>query len=390
MHMKGSSWDAAFEVLDYLEEAGCPAYIVGGAVRDALLDRKIRDIDVAAAAASETVKDLFPGAVQPSSSFPTFIVRWKKQTFEITCFRPDRFSLTSDLKHRDFTINAMALDQTGALQDPYGGRKDLNSRLLRFVINPVRRMEEDPVRTLRAFRFVSQYGFVLEEMTWDALCINNTGLAEAAEERIQSEMEKLLEGMNVSRAVDLMFKAGIPDHFPVPLRPVLDRAEKKNPCMDQLITIEERWAACFYLLYNGEAAKYVKKWPMSKNRGRTIRNIIDIIASCPSEINWNSRLVYQNGRNHALQIERVHQWLTGKQNSSRLEWVMDIDESLPIRSRSELHVNGSDIVHLYPDLRGETIGSLLRELEDEVIDGRAANHRSKLLSLIKEKLSDER
>ncbi|SFP42630.1 hypothetical protein [Salibacterium halotolerans] len=389
MYLSGPAWNAALETLEYLAKHGVRGYVTGGAVRDTLLPRKIRDIDIVLEASSEVVLSLFPQAVQPSAPFPVFIVPRGGHVFEITTFHPDKQTLQENLEQRDFTINAMAVDRSGRLIDPGGGENDINRQRIRSVF-PQERMQEDPLRRVRAFRFVSELGFSVDELTWQALCTAGNGLWHTAEERIQREIEKLLTGMDNSRALGLLLRSGVLHDFPPSIRPEHVLKKQKHPNMASFSSIEEKWTVFFFLLYGGQAGRFVSRWPMKKSLQKRIRHIIQVCTANPDEIEWNTELVYRNGKRCALQIETVHQWRKGKQNNGTLEHIEELARLLPIASRSDLKVDGSDIVKLHPALPGKQIGHLLTFLEEEVLQGRAANTHKELLSLVKEKLSHER
>src|SRR5439155_11013204 len=161
----------------------CPArgqrlYLVGGSVRDELLGRATHDLDFATSATPDLSRDILAAAhpdalYSVGEKFGTVGAAFDTVNVEVTTFRgetyqagsrkPDvRYGLTleDDLARRDFTINAMARDlSTAELIDPFGGRADLDFRLIRAVGDPVVRFAEDPLRLLRAIRFAAQLGF---------------------------------------------------------------------------------------------------------------------------------------------------------------------------------------------------------------------------------------
>ena len=157
------------EVLDTLQRAGFEAWYVGGCVRDTLLGRPIHDWDVTTSALPEQVLALFPRTVPTGLQHGTVTVLSDSGPVEVTTYRADgdyhdgrhpdgvRFvrSLREDTARRDFTVNAMAMDQRGNIRDFYGGRADLAAGILRCVGAPERRFREDALRMLRACRFAA-------------------------------------------------------------------------------------------------------------------------------------------------------------------------------------------------------------------------------------------
>lgn len=189
-----------------LRGAGHAAHPVGGCVRDLLLGRTPGDWDVATSARPEQVQALFSRTIPTGAKHGTITVVEEETAVEVTTFRresgysdarhPDAVAfdtdLTGDLARRDFTINAMALGDDLSVIDPFGGREDLERRLIRAVGDPMRRFSEDALRILRGVRFAAQLGFQLEENTAAAMeaCASLTDRVSA--ERIKTEVEKTL------------------------------------------------------------------------------------------------------------------------------------------------------------------------------------------------------
>lgn len=189
---------------------GIDVYPVGGCVRDCLLGRPLGEIDLATPAPPERVKKLFRRVIETGIKHGTVTILWNKdKKFEVTTFRiegsytdhrhPDKVTfhtdLTLDLQRRDFTINAMAWDPVRkVVVDPFGGREDLQKRVLRCVGVPTERFLEDPLRIFRLYRFQSQLDFQIAEETAAAAKALAPKCARVAWERKRLEWEKLLLG----------------------------------------------------------------------------------------------------------------------------------------------------------------------------------------------------
>lgn len=194
------------DCLNRLWEAGYAAYPVGGCVRDLLLGREPGDVDLCTAARPETVLSLFGNAVPTGLKHGTVTIPTPTGNVEVTTFRreggytdsrhPDAVTfdagLREDLSRRDFTVNAMALGPDGEVIDCFGGREDLERKLIRCVGDPDRRFSEDALRMLRAVRFCAQLGFVLEAETAAAIGRSAHLTEKVSRERLRVEMEKTL------------------------------------------------------------------------------------------------------------------------------------------------------------------------------------------------------
>ena len=192
--------------LDTLRRTGHAAYPVGGCVRDLLLGRTLGDFDVCTDARPERVMELFPHTVPTGLRHGTVTVRTEDGPVEVTTFRreggyadgrhPDAVdfdaTLAEDLARRDFTVNAMALDENGMVIDRYGGQTDLFRSVIRCVGDPDRRFAEDALRMLRAVRFAAQLGFSIEKGTLDAIRRSARRAENLSGERIKAELEKIL------------------------------------------------------------------------------------------------------------------------------------------------------------------------------------------------------
>jgi tRNA nucleotidyltransferase (CCA-adding enzyme) len=203
-------------VLKRLHTSGHQGYVVGGAVRDYCLGRKLIDWDVATSAGSEEIKALFADVRHFSLRHDTVTLVSSDYHCEITAFKGGKGlgqTIEEDLGHRDFTINAMAYDVAiGAIIDPYGGRKDLSRRLIRAVGDPYKRFLEDPVRLLRAVRLTTELGYEMVPKTQQTLTAMAERLNSVAEERVRDELLKILMSDKPSRGFDLMRKTGLLEH----------------------------------------------------------------------------------------------------------------------------------------------------------------------------------
>ncbi|MBE7057295.1 MAG: HD domain-containing protein [Ruminococcaceae bacterium] len=197
---------------DMLTNAGFEAYIVGGCVRDFLMGTDPDDFDITTSALPFEIKEVFKDfkVIETGLKHGTVTVVIKHFHLEITTFRtessysdnrhPDHVhftrSLKEDLARRDFTVNAMAYNPVVGLVDIFGGRKDLENKIIRTVGEAKERFSEDALRILRALRFASKLGFDIEENTLQAARELKESLKNVAAERVYVEFTKLLCGKN--------------------------------------------------------------------------------------------------------------------------------------------------------------------------------------------------
>lgn len=199
-------------IIATLNKKGFSAYVVGGCVRDSLLGVFPSDWDICTDALPEQTKQVFEKTFDTGLKHGTVSVMSGGEIFEITTFRqdgdykdnrhPQQVSFTSDIKtdlaRRDFTINAMAYNDTDGLIDPFGGVADLDAGIIRCVGNPDVRFSEDALRILRAIRFAAQKNFVIEEKTLLSIRKNSHLVQNLSAERIISEITKILLSDNIN------------------------------------------------------------------------------------------------------------------------------------------------------------------------------------------------
>ncbi len=209
-------------IIDRLNEHGYEAYVVGGCVRDMILKREPGDWDITTSARPEQVKALFNRTLDTGIQHGTVTIMVGKEGYEVTTFRvdgdytdgrhPDTVtftpSLEEDLKRRDFTINAMAYNHNTGLVDIFGGREDIDRKVIRCVGNPTERFTEDALRILRAIRFSAQLGFEIEDATRQAITEIAPNLIHVSKERIQVELTKLLLS-DRPQTMKLVYETGI-------------------------------------------------------------------------------------------------------------------------------------------------------------------------------------
>ncbi|MGA9117832.1 MAG: HD domain-containing protein [Bacteroidota bacterium] len=214
------------------DSMGIEAYVVGGYVRDLLMARPVGDLDIvvvgdgilfARAVAERLGQDTlvtferFGTAMIPFRAGKVEFVGARKEEYQPETRKPDvsAGSLRDDLLRRDFTVNAMAASLNaghyGSLSDPLGGREDLRLQLLRTPLDPVKTFEDDPLRIMRAIRFVAQLQFHLDPAALEAMKAMKDRLSVVSQERMTDEFLKILRCPKPSTGLVLMFETGILD-----------------------------------------------------------------------------------------------------------------------------------------------------------------------------------
>ncbi len=213
----------AVDIIKRLKESGFEAYFVGGMVRDILLGREIKDIDIATNALPEEVIRIFPGSRMVGARFGVVIVTLESFNYEIATFRTDgeyidgrrpesvRFTnVNEDVFRRDFTVNGMLLDPiTDKITDLVEGRKDLKKKTVRAIGDPQKRFTEDKLRMLRAVRFAACLEFEIDKKTLSAVKKLADKINIVSRERIKEEINLILISGFAGRGFKLLDECGL-------------------------------------------------------------------------------------------------------------------------------------------------------------------------------------
>ena len=236
-----SGHEFAKSIIETLRQRGFRAYLVGGCVRDLLLKREPKDYDVATDATPQQVIEIFPDTYAVGAQFGVVLVLVpegssdrtaaeeisKSETIEVATFRSDigysdgrhpdevRFSRDprEDVVRRDFTINGMLLDPvSGEVLDFVGGRKDLETGIIRAIGDPERRFQEDKLRMLRAVRFAARFEYEIESATFTAMHKLADQIGMVSRERVRDELTRMLTEGHAHRAFQLVDETGLLPH----------------------------------------------------------------------------------------------------------------------------------------------------------------------------------
>jgi tRNA nucleotidyltransferase (CCA-adding enzyme) len=373
-------------ILQTLIDHGYDAYIVGGSVRDFLQGTPIHDIDIATSAKPEEVISLFPKTVPVGIGHGTVLVLHDNNSYEVTTFRsesgykdfrhPDQVifedSIEKDLSRRDFTMNAMAMDIEGAIIDPFNGQNDIKRRLIKTVGDASARFKEDPLRMLRAVRFVAQLNLNPDQELQKALVVEAPFIKHLAIERIREEFTKLLAGKWLDRGLALLLSTKLQTYLPFFTEGLVIVDNAIGVSFHSLESNAERWA--LFLISTGcqEPERFLRTWRFSKKDDNQITALINTFNK-QYETKWDKLSLYGSGLRIAESVERM-KVATGKSNGLFLE-IQNLWQMLPIKNRSELAVNGTDLC-LWLDKRGGPwTGQLLGEIEESVVLGFLKNDR---------------
>lgn len=374
-------------ILELIEGAGYEAYFVGGSVRDYILGRTINDVDIATSATPQEIKRIFPNTADIGIDHGTVLVITDTGTYEITTFRtesgysdfrrPDAVkfvrSLTEDLQRRDFTMNAIAMDKSGNILDPFNGKRDLAQRRIITVGNPHERFHEDALRMMRALRFVSQLDFELDQETFDSLKKNAQNISEIAVERILVEFEKLAAGSNKIKAFSLLLESGLYQYLPL-------FSSKKDHLMDLLnlplhqLNAAEIWSIIMIHTNDQEIEEALRAWKLPLKTIRNVQRTIKLVKSKePSAID-----VFQAGHGITVQAAKVRAALNAGNVSDAEENAHQRYNGLIIKQMSDLAVTGTDLLIWHQEKPGPWVKEYLEKILKAVLNEELRNDKEEI------------
>ncbi|MBR2385392.1 MAG: CCA tRNA nucleotidyltransferase [Clostridia bacterium] len=435
--------DGALLVLTRLEEKGHEAYVVGGCVRDSLMGKTPEDWDVTTSASPQEIIDVFKGeqVILTGLKHGTVTVRLKSKNYEITSFRSEGEYLDSrhpssvsfvkdikeDLKRRDFTINAMAYSPKRGLIDLYEGVLDIERGIIRAVGCAKERFEEDALRILRGVRFVSVTGFEIEENTLKAMNERATFLKKISAERVFVELDKLLVGEFVFKALTIAPQV-IFEVIPELKKCYNFNQHSKWHSLDVYNHIaravssikpkqELRWCMLFhdvakpdkfFLDENGEGHFYghadlsekvaygILKRLKASNK--LIENVCFLVKNHDkpfpqNDLKFKLRLA-EIGEKNALDLVDVKyadnmaqgtiKSSEERQNIAKLESkIKEVIKTCDCINIKQLKVDGNDVVAY--GFKGRQVGDVLQKLFVDVLAGNIKNEREKLLKSIEKR-----
>jgi poly(A) polymerase len=386
-------------VMAALQARGGTARFVGGCVRDSVVGRKVRDIDIATPDAPDKVMELLGAAgirvIPTGIDHGTVTAVIENQHFEITTLRHDvetfgrraRVAFTddwaADAQRRDFTINALFADIDGTLYDPTGGLADLRAGRVRFVGEAGLRIGEDALRILRFFRFHAYYGSGdIDRAGFEACRERAASVDILSGERICGEMLRLLAAADPLPAVALMKEAGVLDHvFP---------AETNIPRLSSLVRLEttlglsdplRRMAA---LLDADEKIinQVADRLRMSNaERGRLAATVIrrPLVAPGMDDVACR-RVLYEIGRETFQDLVLLAWAEDGRDDERPYQALLDFAEEW---RRPVFPLRGADVLDLGMTA-GPEVGDMLRQVEQWWIEGDFQADRNEALARLRD------
>ena len=338
-------------VLNELDRHGFESFLVGGYVRDTLLGIKTFDVDICTSALPKDIHAIFSIC---SNNYGGANLKIDNLNIDITTFREDGTytnrhpeevkyitDLKTDLKRRDFTINAICMDKNDKVIDLLDGVDDLNNRVIKMIGNPDDRLKEDPLRILRAIRFATVLDFAIDEKLMLSLKENASLVSTLSGVRIKEELDKILSSPNFKKGLKLLDDLGI----------------------SKLIGLS--YGDVFYTndLMGMYAQVKVAKIPFTNNEKSNIIRITEVVKK--SVVNYETLF------NYGLYINTV----AGRILNIDIKKINQMYKKMPIKDRSDIAISGDEIIDILKIKPGKIVSEIYSELITEILSGRLKNKK---------------
>jgi len=426
------------KVINTLENGGFQTFLVGGCVRDMLLHRQPRDYDLLTDASIPEIKADFGKTVDIGAQHGSLILILDGFRIDINTMQSlppvktvESSLLEQDLARRDFTINAMAMDLSGRVYDPWQGRQDLQDKIIRATCNrPVEVFTDDPLRMLRAVRLATVYGFRIETETYDAIREYRALLSQSAPERVREELNRILLSNRPAQGIRMLQDCGLMPYIIPELEPMVGMDQRNfrhnldlfehslavlegvpprinvrlaallhdigKPCC---FTVDDEGTGHFYdhhMAGIGISQKVLKRLKYDQRTVNDVSTLVGAHMSRYAKLRTSSlkKLIMQVGQDNLQDLFDLQKSdIIGSAppcDFSQLDKMREdireiLREGLPLEMK-DLAVNGTDLIDLgYSP--GPLLGAVLNEMMDLVLEDPSQNQREFLLAFAKQRLT---
>lgn len=356
--------EIALKLLKKIEDNGFSAYIVGGFVRDYIMGRKSTDVDIATNATPKELIKIFPNSNVAKEAYGAITVVLKNVRFEITTFRKELTyynnrkpieveyidDLLEDLKRRDFTINTLCMDSNKNIIDLINGKPDIDNKVIRTVGDAIEKFSEDALRILRAVRFATILNFELTAEVEEAIIKTKKYLSNISYNRKKDELDKIFMSPNAEYGISLIKKLN------------LDRNLEIYNIDDIKLSTD--------LVGIWSSLKVSDNYPFTKSEKELISKINEVQVLD----NYDKMVLYKYGP-YVNRVAAINKGLDENK-------VINVYNSLPIKSKADININASEIMELLSMGPGKYLNYIYIDLENKIIIGNLINDKDSIKNYI--------
>ena len=432
-------------IIDVLFENGYEAFMVGGCVRDLILNKTPNDYDITTNAEPKVVASLFDKVILTGLKHGTITVVLNKKQYEVTTYRrdgeyedsrhPQNVEFVSDIKddlaRRDFTINAMAYNRERGLVDYFNGLQDLNDKIIRTVGNPLDRFKEDALRMLRAIRFSVQLDFEIDEEVLNSIKSIKCNINNISNERIRDEFNKII--IKNPRGIYLLKRCGLLRYILSDLDEVFKESYEISTgtynlaehLINSSCSIEDKLYLRLAMLFHdiGKSSELRELYNLADNcrnynsaSSEICSKILKDLKYDNSTINKVKTLILYNDSIKAdkidikkmlniigfdlfddlIKVMYAHMYSEDKKETAdkikEVDSIRSIFEEIKLNKEcvfiKDLNINGDDLINIGVK-KGRDVGLMLNYLLDMVIKDNKLNLKEQLIEIVCDRLSED-
>ncbi len=389
------SYAASF-CLRQLNHFGFEAYVVGGAVRDALLEKESHDFDLTTNATPDEIESIFSHypMIKTGKKYGTLILLIQHEPIEITTYRIEKYddnhrspsvvqftpSLKEDCKRRDFTINALCYHPENGIIDFFNGLYDLKHQIIKCIGDPNERFNEDALRILRALRFSAEFNFKIDDTTSQSMFKNTSSLQQLSKERVTNEMKKLLCAPYNLEPL-LIYKEIFFSLFPELNTKMYDEKVNLLSMSDSSFII--RLALLSSPLEKDQQHSFLNRWALSNKQQKTLQFLLgyqNAPCSTKSEI---KKILSVNSREFLLLVKFKESLDPTSNFTLSISLYHEIIRNNECFSLSQLAINGFTLQSL--NFPRHEFSSLLNDVLTQVIEEKLPNRKDDIIQYLSKK-----
>ena len=351
------------KILSMIEDNGFEAYIVGGYVRDYLLDKDTKDIDICTNARVVELVDIFSDFNITSNNYGAVKITYNDFKFDITTYREDvkydgdrrnleiKYvdNLVEDIKRRDFTCNTLCMNKEGNIIDILNGRKDIENKIIKCVGDINQKLIEDPLRILRAIRFATVLDFKIDKDLYDAIIENKELVANLSTTRMKEELTKILVSKKAVKGLNYLKRLKLTNYMGIDY--------------EKIKVVSDICGMYSQITFN-------KEYPFTVKEKENIDKINEVVKS--GKVDKYSILKY------GLYICGVAGDILGYKKKD----IIKMDKELPIKDKKDIVLTGHDICQILGCKPSRIIGMVLEEVLVHIVEGNIKNEEADISSYI--------
>ena len=408
----------ALFIIKRLNDSGYKALVVGGCIRNMIMGEEARDWDITTKATPEEISGVFKEfkVIPVGKKFGTVTVVINYINYDVSTFKKNKLATTpnlfEDLRHRDFTINALAWEEGEGVIDYFNGLEDIKQKTIRGIEDPIERIEEDPLRMLRAIRLACELDFKIDDGTLQAIEKNSPLIKKVSKERIRNELIKILLSNPPKRGIQLLHQLGLLKFILPEIESAVgfydEGSYKGKDLFNYILDMADNLPKDLALRLSILLHDIEKTQPSRSKREITdrilhrlrfknslIKKVNVLIRENWQKVDFSSRkntrqLISRVGEENILNIlELKKDYMIVNKSADTLRQIENIEKEIkkvlqedPPLSLKDLALTGQDLKDLgYPE--GKKLGQILKELLNIVLEEPALNQKKILLAWVK-------